>query len=237
MKTSAKFARIFPVATLLFAGALRAPLAQCTQGQQEMQTPQQQAQAHHHHGDIRPVEAEYPHMGRAQAKAQGALVTLEQAQKMARESNPTLRQAEAEIRAANARQQQAGMYPNPTIGYTGDEIRGGSVGGGKQEFFAQQTVVTAGKLRLGRDVLGKEAHLATIEAEEQRIRVESAVKMAFLRVLAAQELLDARRCPHQKIFVYIIDTPERAHYISNVGRETKLVHPSNVDGDAHGCIR
>src|SRR6202034_1429765 len=33
----------------------------------------------------------------------------------------------------------------------------------------------------------------TIEADEQRIRVESAVRMAFLRVLAAQEMLAARR--------------------------------------------
>ena len=107
--------------------------------------------------------------------------------------NPTLRQAEAEIRAAKARRQQAGLYPNPTVGYTGDEMRGGSVGGGKQGFFVQQTIVTAGKLGLSRDVFGKEATLATIEADEQRIRVESAVQMAFIRVLAAQEMLDARR--------------------------------------------
>ena len=72
---------------------------------------------------------------RASRKRQGALVTLEQVEKIAREMNPTLRQAEAEIRAAKARQQQAGLYPNPTVGYTGDEIRGGSVGGGKQGFF------------------------------------------------------------------------------------------------------
>jgi len=84
--------------------------------------------------------------GRAQENAKGALVTLEQVQKIASESNPTLRQAEAEIRAAKARQQQSGLYPNPTVAYTGDEIRGGSVGGGKQGFFVQQTVVTGGKL-------------------------------------------------------------------------------------------
>ena len=65
---------------------------------------------------------------------------------MAAETNPTLRQAEAEIRAAKARQQQAALYPNPSIGYTGDEIRGGSIGGGKQGFFVQQTIVTGGKL-------------------------------------------------------------------------------------------
>jgi len=42
-------------------------------------------------------------------------------------------------------------------------------------------------------VFGSEAKLAEIEAQEQRTRVETAVKMAFLRVLAAQEWLDARR--------------------------------------------
>jgi len=157
-----------------------------------MPAPQAPAE-HHHHGDIKPVETHYPQLGRAQASTQSALVTLEQVENIARQMNPTLRQAEAEIRAAKARQQQAGLYPNPTIGYTGDEIRGGSVGGGKEGFFVQQTIVTAGKLGLSRDVFGKEAKLATIEADEQRIRVESAVKMAFLRVLAAQEMLDARR--------------------------------------------
>ena len=163
-------------------------------GAQDTPTPAQEQHAgHEHQGEIRPVEAQYPRFGRSQEKSSGELMRLEDFEKIARESNPTLREAEAEIRAANARQQQAGLYPNPTIGYTGDEIRGGSVGGGKQGFFVEQTIVTGGKLGLSRTVFAHEAKLATIEAEEQRIRVESAVKMAFLRVLAAQELLDARR--------------------------------------------
>jgi cobalt-zinc-cadmium efflux system outer membrane protein len=192
MKNLTKFVTIFLLTSLPLAHRAKAQemqtsprIAQGAQGEQE--------HMQHQHGDIRPVEADYPRMGRAQEKAQGALITLEQVEKIAREMNPTLRQAEAEIRAAQARQQQAGLYPNPTVGYTGDEIRGGSVGGGKEGFFVQQTFVIGGKLRLSRDVFGKEAKLAVIEAEEQRIRVESAVKMAFLRVLAAQELLDARR--------------------------------------------
>jgi outer membrane protein, heavy metal efflux system len=157
--------------------------------------PAQQHDQHagHHHGDIQPVQAHYPELGRAQSSTSTSLITLEQLQKMARENNPTLRQAEAEIRAAEARRQQAGLYPNPSVGYTGDEIRGGSVGGGKQGFFVQQTIVTGGKLKLSRDVFAHETKLATIEAEEQRIRVDTAVKMAFIRVLAAQEMLDARR--------------------------------------------
>jgi cobalt-zinc-cadmium efflux system outer membrane protein len=159
---------------------------------QEMQMPKQE-HGEHHGSERRMVTPEYPRLGRAQVHPPGTLVAVEQAQKIASESNPTLRQAEAEIRAAKARQQQLGLYPNPTLGYTGDEIRGGSVGGGKQGFFVQQTVVTGGKLGLNRGVYGNDVQLAEIEAQEQKVRVQSAVKMAFLRVLAAQELLDARR--------------------------------------------
>src|SRR5580693_6223011 len=164
-----------------------------TQSQEKTPPMQMTQQMQHHHGDVPLVTPQYPHMGHAQENATGPLITLEQAQKMAEETNPTLRQAETEIRAAKARQQQVGLYPNPSVGYTGDEIRGGSVGGGKQGFFVQQTIVTGGKLGKSREVFGAEAKLAEIEAEEQRTRVETAVKMAFLRVLAAQEWLEARR--------------------------------------------
>jgi len=181
MLVRATFGMTMMTSLLAGAGAARA---------QEMQMPSQEQ---HQHMEMATVKPEYPRMGRAQEKASGALVTLEQVQKIASDSNPTLRQAEAEIRAAKARQHQSGLYPNPTVAYTGDEIRGGSVGGGKQGFFVQQTVATGGKLGLSREVFGKEVKLAEIEAEEQKMRVQSAVKMAFLRVLAAQELLYARR--------------------------------------------
>ena len=181
MRSAGRIGAITIAGVLAAAGAARA---------QEMQMPKQEQ---HHQMQVQVVKPEYPRMGRAQESANGVLVTLEQVQKIASGSNPTLRQAEAEIRAAKARQQQARLYPNPTMAYTGDEIRGGSVGGGKQGFFVQQTVVTGGKLSLSREIFGKDVKLAEIEAEEQKLRVQSAVKMAFLRVLAAQELLYARR--------------------------------------------
>jgi outer membrane protein, heavy metal efflux system len=182
--------RVMKRTARITAAALLFSVVTCAQ---EIPMKAQQVSSQHHHGDVPLVKAEYPRMGRAQERAQGPLVTLEEAEKMASETNPTLRQAEAEIRAAKARQQQAGVYLNPTVGYTADEIRGGSVGGGKQGFFVQQTIVTGGKLGASRDIFSKEAKLAELEAEEQRIRVRSAVKMAFLRVLAVQELVEARR--------------------------------------------
>src|SRR6266436_4631223 len=150
---------------ILFAGALAMT---CSARAQEMQMPKQEHGAHRP-GETAVAKPEYPRLGRAQERAHGQLVTLEQMQKIAGESNPTLRQAELEIRATRARQQQAGLYPNPTVGYTGDEIRGGSVGGGKQGFFVQQTIVTGGKLGLSRNVYAQDAKLAEIEAQEQQI--------------------------------------------------------------------
>ena len=139
---------------------------------------------------IRPV---FPRMGKAQEEAKGSLITLASLQQLAADSNPTLRQAEAEIRAAKARQQQSGLYPNPTVAYTGDEIRGGSIGGGKQGFFVSQSIVTASKLGKNRKIFGEEVRLSEIEAEEQKMRVENGVSIGFYRVLAAQEMLDAKR--------------------------------------------
>lgn len=142
---------------------------------------------------MEPIEPVYPHLGHTQPQSNEKLFTLDDAQRLASASNPTLRQAEAEIRAAKARVQQAGLYPNPSVGYTGDEIRGGFNNGGKQGFFVEQSIVTGGKLGKARSVFEQETHIAEIEAEEQKTRVETAVKIAFYRVLAAQELLQLHR--------------------------------------------
>jgi cobalt-zinc-cadmium efflux system outer membrane protein len=218
----------WPVFFLLLLGApsLRAqqtPPQQMRVPSSQQQNPDEHA---HHHGDIKPVTPHYPQLGRMQSAATTPPITLDQLQSLAKTNNPTLRQAEAEIRAAEARRQQAGMYPNPTIGYTGDEIRGGSVGGGKQGFFIQQTIVTANKLKLSRDIFTQETKLATIEAEEQRMRVETAVKMAFIRVLAAQEMLDARR----DLYNIAQDRAEAERHLFNTGQadETEVLD-SEVD--------
>src|SRR5258708_5060187 len=111
MRARWTFGTMMMASTLAVAGGPRG---------QEMPMP---AQEQHHQMQMTLVKPEYPRMGRAQENTKGALVTLEQVQKIAGESNPTLRQGEAEIRAARARQQQSGLYPNPTLAYTRDEIR------------------------------------------------------------------------------------------------------------------
>lgn len=174
-------------------GAAQQPPPQKPAQQDWMQNMPGMQEHAEHQMNMEPVKPQFPRMGKAQENAQGPLLGLSAIEEIAKQGNPTLRQAEIEIRTAKARQQQSGLYPNPTVGYTGDEIRGGSIGGGKNGFFISQPIVTAGKLGKNRKIFAEEIRLAEVEAEEQKMRVENAVRIAFYRVLAAQEMLEAER--------------------------------------------
>src|SRR5260370_3487917 len=112
---------------------------------------------------------------------------------MAARNNPTLLQAQRAVDAARARKLQVGLYPNPVVGYQGDEIRGGSYGGGEQGFFVEQPVILGGKLGLNREIAAAEEVERQIEVEAQRQGIKNDVRMAYYRVLAEQERLALKR--------------------------------------------
>jgi cobalt-zinc-cadmium efflux system outer membrane protein len=117
------------------------------------------------------------------------LVALEQ---VALERNPTLLQAGANIKAAQGRAEQAGLYPNPTVGYVAERIGAGGTAGEMQGLFIDQTIVTAGKLRLSRDTFAQEVSQTTALALAQQYRVLNSVRIRFYQLLALQRLLDVR---------------------------------------------
>ena len=148
---------------------------------------------HHTTPEPAPSTAELPRLGKSQENPENPLVELAELERLAFENNPTLAQARAEIRTGEARRLQSGLYPNPTAGYVGEEIRGGSPEGGQHGFFVSQTLVLGGKLGLNQEIAGHDVRISELEAEEQRLRVTNGVKLAFYRVLAAQEMLDLER--------------------------------------------
>jgi outer membrane protein, heavy metal efflux system len=149
-----------------------------------------------------------------QALPQSRGVTLEELQQLALAHNPTLGQAKTGIRAAAGRTRQAGLWPNPTVGYTGEEIRGGSFGGGQQGVFVQQNVILGGKLGLDQKVFTEEGKQAEAEAEEQRLRVVNNVRIAFYESLAAQELVEVRK----ELSRLANDAVETTQQLYNVGQ-------------------
>jgi cobalt-zinc-cadmium efflux system outer membrane protein len=108
-------------------------------------------------------------------------------ERMALEGNPTLAQAAAEIKVAEGRKLQAGIYPNPMIGATGDENTPGPIiRGGEFGFFVEQRLVTAGKLGKNRNVAEQERLQAETTAQAQKHRVLNSVRILYYEALGAE---------------------------------------------------
>lgn len=114
--------------------------------------------------------------------------TLEDLQRIAADFNPTLAQARMAVRAARGQHVQAGLYPNPTIGYLADDM--GMAGtSGQQGASISQKLVTGGKLRIGRNVAGHEVNQAQYGYEVQQLRVMNSVRGGYYEVLIAEKMV------------------------------------------------
>jgi outer membrane protein, heavy metal efflux system len=145
---------------------------------------------------------------------QAAALRLEDLERLALANNPTVAQAQANLRAASGLATQAGLYPNPTAGYYGDEIRGGSSAGGKQGGFVSQTIVLGGKLRAARRVAQLQANQVETGGQAQRLRILNNVRTSFYEVLAAQRLVEVR----QNLAKLAGDAIQTSLQLANVGQ-------------------
>lgn len=129
-------------------------------------------------------------------------------------NNPTLKEANALVGRSQEQARQAGLYPNPSGGYQGEQIRGGSYGGGEQGGFVQQTVVLGGKLGLRRNIYDQQKRSDQIGVEEQTYRVHGDVQQAFYDALTAQATVQLR----QRLLGVALDAAETVHQLANVGQ-------------------
>ncbi|MFH5805484.1 TolC family protein [Alienimonas sp. DA493] len=141
-----------------------------------------------------PAPAPLPFLGEgdgdapAEARPAGGL-TLAEVENAAVANNPTLRGAGAAVDKARGILTQVGLSPNPTVGYTSEDIgEGGSAG--RHGVFASQTFVTADKLELNRAVESWEVEGLKWRAEAQRLRVLNGVRRQFYVALGAQRRLE-----------------------------------------------
>ncbi|HKC85543.1 MAG TPA: TolC family protein [Blastocatellia bacterium] len=118
---------------------------------------------------------------------------LEDLERMALQNNPTIGQAEAAVRAAEGRRVQAGLMPNPIIGYLGEELSARAFDQKSEHYvFAEQEVPLGGKLKKSRDVFARERAQAQAEAAAQKQRVLNAVRTLYYEALGAQRLVEVR---------------------------------------------
>jgi outer membrane protein, heavy metal efflux system len=123
---------------------------------------------------------------------EGRPLALADLERLAMTNNPALRQAAADVEAARGAAIQAGLPPNPSLGFEGDQM-GSSGTAGQIGGFVEQVIKTAGKLKLAR--AAAEMDLANAEQAFRAAQndVMSQVRSGYFAVLVARENVRAAK--------------------------------------------
>ena len=161
--------------------------------------------------DPHPLAA--PEQERSQAARE--LLTLEALERMALANNPTLRQADALIREAQGNEDQAGRYPNPRIGYAGEEIAFKDPSRTSEHLFvAEQEILLGGKRSRRREVFSREEERAEALRQAQGLRVLNGVRALYYQAIAAAELVAV----HELLVEVAQDGVVTTRELANVGQ-------------------
>jgi outer membrane protein, heavy metal efflux system len=112
-------------------------------------------------------------------------LTLADLQQIAFRTSPLIRQANMQVEAARGIALQAGLYPNPTIGYEASDVGEGGTNG-KQGGFIEQTIKTNGKLTLARDAARTDVLIAEQRLRQAEADLQAQVRAGYFAVLSAR---------------------------------------------------
>ncbi|MBL8821518.1 MAG: TolC family protein [Planctomycetia bacterium] len=113
-------------------------------------------------------------------------LTLDQSLGIALQKHPELAAVSSLIQSAQGQVVQAGLYPNPLVGYRGDQVGSRGAPGGQQGPFISQELVTGGKLQVAQSAAMDAMTATQWQAITTRFNLEAKVRSAFYEVLTAQ---------------------------------------------------
>ena len=120
--------------------------------------------------------------------------TLDDFIRLGLERNPRLAQAGLAVDAARGRALQAGLYPNPTISATFDELGDRQGRGGINTIpLITQEIVTGGKLDLSRAAAGREVDQAALALAARRADLLADIRAAYFDVVALRRRIELLR--------------------------------------------
>jgi outer membrane protein, heavy metal efflux system len=125
-----------------------------------------------------------------QLPASGKPLTLTDLQALAKEHSPTLLKAAAAVEAAQGEMIQAGLPPNPSIGYQADQVQPGpgpTHNAGQQGAYFHQLIKTAGKLHLAQAVAGIDYLNAQVASRRAQVDLATQVRTSYFALLVARE--------------------------------------------------
>lgn len=116
----------------------------------------------------------------------GGVSALESLHELARQNHPGLKAAVANVEVARGLMIQAGLPPNPSVGYQADTVRTLNTPG-YHGAYLQQTVVTAQKLGLAAEAAAVDYANAMVEQRKAWVTVMTEIRRAYFDVLAARQ--------------------------------------------------
>ena len=122
----------------------------------------------------------------------GGTLTLASVENLAMASNPTLIQARAQVDGTLGMALQAGLWPNPTLGYIAEKIGSQGTAGELQGGFIQQEIVTARKRRISREKYLARSQAAECVALQQQFRVVNDIRRHYWRTAGNASLVSIR---------------------------------------------
>jgi cobalt-zinc-cadmium efflux system outer membrane protein len=134
-----------------------------------------------------------PHPPETSPVGNGPALGLQDLEALALHHNPTLAQAALLIEAAHGKAWQARLWPNPIVGYIGDQIGQKGTPGEFQGGFVQQEIITAHKRRISSAKYAQQARTAEAEAMLQELKVLNGVRIHYFRLLAIGRLVEIRK--------------------------------------------
>lgn len=143
-------------------------------------------------------------------KTDTGLLTIQQLEDLAVQNNPTLEQARAETWKAYGRYVQAGLYPNPEVGYAASEV-GNEGRAGQQGVYLQQEFVFGDKLALNQNIGAAERTAADHALALQEQRVRNNVRLEYYGILTARK--------NSEIASKLLEVAENAARLAKIRRE------------------
>lgn len=125
--------------------------------------------------------------------AEGEKVSLNSFLDLAYQNSPALRKARATAEATSGAVVQAGLYPNPTVGYQADQwvtASPTSTNSGQQGAFYNQTIKFPGKLTLAQAIAGFDFMNAQVAVRRAQIDIANQVRTAYFSALVAQQSVE-----------------------------------------------
>ncbi len=148
----------------------------------------------------------------------GGPLGLDAVEQLGWASNPTLVQARAQVDGTLGKALQAGLWPNPVLGYQADKIGSEGTVGEFQGGFLRQEIVTAQKRRISREKYLARAQAAEFVALAQQYRVVNDIRRQYWRAAGAARLVVVREQMVKNAEDRLVTTDE----MFNVGQATAV---------------